>query len=63
MFKQFVQNAQNLDQYLIFSMVVFMLFFIGVLTYIFLMKKETVETLSQLPLNDNDKKSNKPGHE
>ncbi|TNE78474.1 MAG: cbb3-type cytochrome c oxidase subunit 3 [Bacteroidetes bacterium] len=52
MFKQFLHGAEGMDQYLIFSMIVFMVFFAGVVAYLFLMKKEDAEELSQIPLNE-----------
>ncbi len=52
MFKQFLKGMDGMDQYLIFSMIVFIVFFLGVVVYTWRMKKENVDVLKQIPLND-----------
>jgi cbb3-type cytochrome oxidase subunit 3 len=52
MFKQFVKGIQGVDSYLIFSMVLFIVFFVVVTIYLFAMKKEDVDTLKNLPLSE-----------
>lgn len=54
MFKQFLAGIDGLDQYLIFSLVVFFLFFIVVITYLVMMKKETAGSLSRIPFDEKD---------
>ena len=54
MFKQFLGGVEGIDQYLIFSMIVFLLFFTGVLLYVIFMKKEECDSLSSIPLNDSE---------
>ncbi len=58
MFKQFVSGIEGMDQYLIFSMIVFILFFLGILIYVLRMKKEDILELSNIPLTDKEDKSN-----
>ncbi|MDX5319489.1 MAG: hypothetical protein LPK45_00375 [Bacteroidota bacterium] len=52
MFKQFLSGVEGMDQYLITSMIIFLLFFTGVLIYVMTMKKEEVNVLSNIPLTD-----------
>lgn len=52
MFKQFLNGTEGMDQYLIISMIIFLLFFCGVLIYVVRMKKEEVTELSNIPLTD-----------
>lgn len=54
MFKQFISGVEGMDQYLIFSMVVFIVFFVGVLIYVVRMTKDEVDTLSNIPLTDKE---------
>lgn len=54
MFKQFVSGVEGMDQYLIFSMIVFIVFFVGVLIYVVRMTKEEVDVLSHIPLTDKE---------
>lgn len=54
MFKQFVSGVEGMDQYLIFSMIVFIVFFVGVLIYVVRMTKEEVDVLSNIPLTDKE---------
>lgn len=54
MFKQFLSGVEGLDHYLIFSMIVFILFFTGVLWYVVRMKKEEANSLSNIPLSETE---------
>ncbi len=58
MFKQFLSGVEGMDQYLIFSMIVFIVFFLGVLIYVLRMKKEDILTLSNIPLTDKEVQPN-----
>lgn len=58
MFKQFLSGVEGMDQYLIFSMIVFIVFFVGVLVYVLRMKKEDILTLSNIPLTDKEVQPN-----
>lgn len=54
MFRQFINGIDGMDQYLIFSMIVFILFFVGVLIYVIRMKKADVDELANIPLSDSE---------
>ncbi|MES2455903.1 MAG: hypothetical protein V4594_10195 [Bacteroidota bacterium] len=52
MFKQFLNEVDGSQIYLITSMGIFMLFFILVAILLLRMKKDTIKYMSELPLND-----------
>lgn len=52
MFKQFLDNATGYNVYLLTSFGIFLLFFILVAVLLLRMKKEDVNYMSDLPLND-----------
>lgn len=54
MFKQFQTLINGNEGYLISSLGIFVLFFVLVGLFIFLMKKEEVQYMSELPLNDKE---------
>lgn len=54
MFKQFLDSVDGNQGYLIASLAIFLLFFIGVAVSLLLMKKEEVNYMSELPLNDEE---------
>jgi cbb3-type cytochrome oxidase subunit 3 len=54
MFKQFLENVDGNQGYLLSSLGIFLLFFILVGVYILTIKKEEINYMSELPLNDND---------
>lgn len=54
MFKQFLSGVEGLDHYLIFSMLVFIFFFVGVLWYVVRMKKDEATALSNIPLSETE---------
>lgn len=58
MFKQFVSGIEGMDQYLIFSMIIFIVFFMAVVVYVIRMTKEDILELSNIPLTDKDDQSN-----
>ncbi|MFM6976711.1 MAG: hypothetical protein ACKOW2_07670 [Sphingobacteriaceae bacterium] len=53
MFKQFLNNTDGYNIYLIVSLGIFMVFFILVGTLVARIKKEEEKYLSDLPLNEN----------
>ncbi|WP_316811577.1 hypothetical protein [Pedobacter heparinus] len=55
MFKQFLDQATGNQGYLLSSLAIFMLFFIGVAILLATMKKEEVKYMSELPLKDDEK--------
>jgi len=52
MFKQFLNEVDGSQIYLITSMGIFMLFFILVAILLLRMKKDTIKYMSELPFND-----------
>jgi cbb3-type cytochrome oxidase subunit 3 len=54
MFKQFLENAEGNQGYLLSSLGIFLLFFILVGVYILTIKKEEIDYMSGLPLKDNE---------
>lgn len=52
MFKQFLDNATGYNSYLLTSLGIFMLFFILVAVLLLRMKKQDINYMSDLPLND-----------
>ncbi|WP_169304390.1 hypothetical protein [Pedobacter frigoris] len=55
MFKQFLDQVDGNQGYLITSLGIFMLFFIVVAILLIVMKKDEVKYMSELPLNDEEK--------
>jgi cytochrome c oxidase cbb3-type subunit IV len=51
--KQFLANVQGVDGYLIFSMVVFMLFFVGLLWWVFKTDKGYIHKMKNIPFDQN----------
>jgi cbb3-type cytochrome oxidase subunit 3 len=49
--KQYLANVQGVDGYLIFSMIVFMVFFIGLLFWVFKADKKYIDKMKNIPLN------------
>jgi cbb3-type cytochrome oxidase subunit 3 len=50
--KQFLTNVEGVDGYLIFSMIVFMLFFVGLLWWVFTADKEYIHKMKNIPLDN-----------
>jgi cbb3-type cytochrome oxidase subunit 3 len=48
--KKYTETMQNANVYPIFSLLVFVIFFIGVLWYVKVMDKKEVDTIKNLPL-------------
>ncbi|HLP34241.1 MAG TPA: CcoQ/FixQ family Cbb3-type cytochrome c oxidase assembly chaperone [Bacteroidia bacterium] len=51
--KQFLYNVTGVDGYLIFSMVVFILFFVGLLWWVFKADKTYINQMKNLPFDNN----------
>lgn len=52
MFRQFIDKVAGSEVYLVSSLAIFLIFFIVVTVMLFLMKKEHVSYMKELPLND-----------
>ncbi len=50
--KQFLANVQGVDGYLIFSLVVFFTFFVGLLWWVFRADKKYIEKMKNIPLDN-----------
>lgn len=50
MFKQFIQNVPGADWFMIGSLAVFGLFFIGVTVYLLTVDRKKMDEMAQLPL-------------
>lgn len=54
MFKQFLENAEGNQGYLLSSFGIFLLFFILVGVFVVTMKKEEITYMSELPLKEDE---------
>jgi len=52
---QFLNNVTGMDGYLIFPMIIFITFFIGLLIWVFKADKNYIEKMKNLPLENNNK--------
>jgi hypothetical protein len=53
MFRQFIGSVEGSQIYLITSLGIFLFFFIVVAVMLFLMKKDHIQQMSEMPLRDN----------
>lgn len=49
--KQFLANVEGVDGYLIFSLVVFMAFFIGLIWWVLKADKQYIDKMKQIPFD------------
>ena len=62
MFKEVLQSIEGIDIYTIVSMIIFILFFIGMTIWLFKVDKKYIKQMSELPLEEeHDKVSNLTG--
>ncbi len=62
MFKEVLQSIEGIEIYTIISMIIFILFFIGMTIWLFKVDKRYIKTMSELPLEeDNNEFSNLTG--
>lgn len=54
MFKHYFEQIKSVEVYPIISLIIFVSFFLGLLLYVILMRKQHVEKMSNMPLNDED---------
>ena len=54
MFKQFLENAEGNQGYLLSSLAIFLVFFILVGVFVLTMRKDEIKYMSELPLNEED---------
>jgi len=60
MFDQFVKDVTGEQMYLIFSLWIFLVFFVVVSILLFITKKQHVDRMSDLPLEDGTADSTQP---
>ena len=59
MFKEVLQSIEGIEFYTIVSMIILILFFIGIVIWLFKVDKKYIKHMSELPLNeDNNQVSN-----
>ena len=56
MYKDILQSMEGIEFYAIVSMIIFILFFIGMTIWIFKVDKNYIKKMSELPLTDENKK-------
>lgn len=62
MFKEVLQSIEGVEFYTIVSMIIFILFFIGMTIWLFKVDKKYIKSMSELPLNEeNNQVSNYSG--
>ena len=62
MFKEVLQSIEGVEFYTIVSMMIFILFFVGMTIWLFKVDKKYIKTMSELPLEkDNNEFSNLTG--
>jgi cytochrome c oxidase cbb3-type subunit 4 len=62
MFKEVLQSIEGIEFYTIVSMIIFILFFIGMAIWLLKVDKKYIHTMSELPLdNENNEISNFTG--
>jgi cytochrome c oxidase cbb3-type subunit 4 len=54
MFKEVLQSIEGIEFYTIVSMIVLILFFIGIVIWLFKVDKKYIKHMSELPLNENN---------
>lgn len=52
---QFLIGVKGMDGYLIFSMFIFITFFVGLLIWVFKADKKYIDKMKNLPLENNNK--------
>jgi len=58
MFKEVLQSIEGVEFYTIVSMIIFILFFIGMTIWLFKVDKKYIKTMSELPLNEKNNEVN-----
>jgi flagellar biogenesis protein FliO len=62
MFKEVLQSIEGVEFYTIVSMMIFILFFVGMIIWLLKVDKKYIKTMSELPLEeDNNEFSNLTG--
>ncbi|MEI6507107.1 MAG: CcoQ/FixQ family Cbb3-type cytochrome c oxidase assembly chaperone [Bacteroidota bacterium] len=56
--KQFLGSVTGMNGYLIFSMIIFITFFLGLLVWVFKADKKYIEEMENMPFDNNIKNDN-----
>jgi cbb3-type cytochrome oxidase subunit 3 len=54
MFKEVLQSIEGVEIYTIISMIILILFFVGIVIWLFKVDKKYIKHMSELPLNENN---------
>jgi len=54
MFKEVLQSIEGVEIYTIVSMIILILFFVGIVIWLFKVDKKYIKHMSELPLNENN---------
>jgi cytochrome c oxidase cbb3-type subunit 4 len=54
MYKEILRSIENIEIYPIISLLIFLLFFVGVFIWVVLTPREHIKHMEALPLDDND---------
>ena len=54
MYKDVLQSVEGIEFYTIVSMIIFILFFIGMIIWLFKVDKKYIQQMSKLPLQNDD---------
>jgi len=54
MFKEVLQSIEGIEFYTIVSMLIFILFFVGMTIWLLKVDKKYIKTMSELPLEENN---------
>ena len=55
MFKEVLQSIEGVEFYTIVSMMIFILFFVGMIIWLLKVDKKYIKTMSELPLEEDNK--------
>lgn len=61
--KQYTETLTGAEIYPLFSLLIFFLFFVALLFFVFSMKKQDVQEMANIPLNDETQNQNLPNIE
>lgn len=60
MYKEILRSIENIEIYPILSLILFLLFFVGMFIWVVKTPKAHIEHMESLPLDDDDSKTGKP---
>ncbi len=58
MYKEILQSIEGVEIYPIISLIVFIVFFVGITIWLLRMKKDYINEMKNLPLNNNEENQN-----